>query len=1016
MKPINIKISAFGPFAGEVFIDFDKFGSNNIVLISGDTGSGKTTIFDAITYALYAKTSGDVRDASMLRSDFAKEDTTTFVELTFKYRGDIYTVKRIPKQFRKKKRGEGFTERASEVVLKKNGDLLASATKEVDKKIEEIIGISYEQYKQIAMIAQGDFIKLIQADTDVRSKIFRKLFNTKLYEELENNLKAKKSALDSEYSTKKAQIDHYKNSATKVNGNAVVCEDGSVLDGIEQIKKYTAYLASSCNILQSQYDTSVTRIIQLNKDITYGKALNDRIYSLRKHQEDLKKLKEQKGGYEDLASKVLLSEKSKECYDLFLEKENIRKENESLEQQCALSTNKLKVVNAEIGMLKETLEQVEEETKQIPELMLKVNELVSEKEHLCSIEEKTKKLSFTQKTLHSVIEEIGEKETELAVKNKQLIEFQAKEIQEVDVLHKANELKEFKKRIDTDESLLKELEEAQQLIMKKEAKKDKLHHHILNRQEEVTKKNVVYEKALLRFIESSAYNLAITLEEGESCPVCGSKEHPDKCVQSDGEVSVEDLNKVKHDLDEVRDEYKNLRNEHKSTEEEIVRLEETIDSVKEKIHYADLVDAQRKYLEEEKELGFYKKKQEEIAKAIMSLTKDVEKLKETIARKKEEKIALETKAKTASKHLEELKKKSSGKTLEEIDLLKDECSIKIKKINKKHDNVKGEFSLKNEEREILIRKTESLSAAIKTNEKSYERIDDAFNTKRKTYQLKEDYVNNILDNRLLDRTKDELKRYDETVLKVTSIVSEFQDVAMQELVNIAFLEEQLQKEETKKRKINNASERYKRARSRNNNVLEEIKKLQREFITIEEKYTLYKDLADVFGGHLTGKDRLSLERYVQQIYFDDIIERANRRFIKMSDSRYELIRKASGHKGSKQIGLDLDVLDNYTNAIRDVKTLSGGESFKASLCLALGLSDIIKEYSGGIKIDTMFIDEGFGTLDEESLDRAINILGDLSQNDIFIGIISHVKELRNRIDKKIIVEKSTNGSSVSTII
>ncbi len=865
MKPLNLKVSAFGPFAEEISIDFNKFGNNGIILISGDTGSGKTTIFDAITFALFSKTSGNLREVSMLRSDFAQEDVKTYVELKFIYRDEEYVVKKIPEQMVRKKRGEGYTNRAAEAYLYKNGEIIADKKSLVDKKIEEILGINYEQYRQIAMISQGEFRELINADTQKRSEIFRKIFNTKIYENLENNIKIKKSEIQKEYDFYMNDINNSMKKLVKRDLKKM-CECLTLEENINFARKY---------IEREQMHTE--QLERYNK--SYEKAYHNTLYELESVRENNKKIlrfNNIKNEYQNLLSKkeeyILIEkevERLKKIYLLLqLNEEKEKKYNNVLKLELDISTNKTKI-DEMLCIQDEISKKIDESNFKfeqiIPNNIFKISELKLKKEEIKKINENKKKFDELEKNI----------------------------IEVNDVFNKVKLAYEKKKN--------------------------------------------EYDKLFNDFLKNSAARIALKLEDGKACDVCGSTVHPSPAKYINGLNLDINIKEIKAELDKLYKKQENLNAELESLKSEYKVLDEILNFNNIEDTDFDKIDLKINELNEE-----------------ISLIKD--------------------------------ERKKHKNKYDEISLKLNDCKLRNIEYFTKKDILLEELLKKenqlNNELEILgleIRDIKEIDISLDKIEKDAIKIS---NYKEELLKAKiecSSLENEIKDLEFIDEKKIELKANDRLIKK------------------------------------NNVNRIYNKTRDYyilHSNTLKYLVEVYNKFKSIERKYELYLDLSDVLTGKLVGKDRLSIEKYVQKRYFADILERANSKLFKMTESRYNLLIKEEDYKGTKQVGLDLNIYDNYTNKIRDVKSLSGGESFKAALSLALGLSDIIKEYAGGIKIDTLFIDEGFGSLDETSLDIAINVLNELSVNDVLIGIISHVKELRNRIDKKIIVNKSAYGSNV----
>ncbi len=1017
MRPLHLRISAFGPFASDVNIDFSKFGRNNIVLISGDTGSGKTTIFDAITYALFSKTSGDIKGVDMLRSDFASDGKETVVELIFEYRETEYKVIRIPRQRRAKKKGEGYTERASEVYLYKEGELISSATKEVDKTIEEILGINYDQYKQIAMLAQGDFIKLIHAPTDTRSKIFRKIFNTKVYENLENSLKEKKKNLYTQYNNKKQKIDEIINISRKRDGSFIHSDDLSIIENMKRIEEYNNYLVNIKEQLDERYTFFDAQKNKMSKDLVLSERINADINEFEIVNDELKKMKRKEQYYKELSDSLIKSDRSNQCHQVALDIKEHEHVLNDLYIELDKNQDELAKKTRELTSVSKDFVIIDKERENITDFSIKRRELEERKNAL-------DELSIKEKERLDKIELLSEEKEMFSVLERSLKEYQEKLanlkdhlISEIDLREKDNSLKEIILRLESDEKITNQIGEQEGRYKDLLATESILRDKLLSLKALLEKSKKEYSKSLKSFLRSSAYALSESLVEGEPCPVCGSKNHPKPYVDQGTEFSENDLSNAKDIYDNKQKEVYQCENELKSTLKDIEVTKALIKSLTSELTFDDVSAAKADYLAQQEEFDHLLILQNEKEKTIAEVSDLIEGIKDKKLECEKRIIKTEEIVKGFDEQIKVLTNKSSNASIEEIEKNIVELSNRIENINIKYTEMKELKEVIFEEKTLINNKIITIESSVHTVKNTLKNLKKELKRRKKEYDLDDDYVNYIITKEEYDVLNKDLSDYNESKLRIIARYNILSDKTKgKKKADIEKIKSTVDVVSRRIEKVKHTMDNNHLVLNQNENVLKRLRELSVEFSKLESTYSIYDDLSRVMSGQLVGKDRLSIERYVQQIYFDDIIDRANKRFFSMTDSRYELLRKVNGYKGAKQIGLDLDVIDNYTNAIRDVKTLSGGESFKAALSLALGLSDVIKEYSGGIRIDTMFIDEGFGTLDEESLDKAIHILSDLSQNDMLIGIISHVRELRNRIDKKIIVEKSANGSTISTII
>ena len=895
MKPLNLKMSAFGPYKNEVEIDFKKLGTNNIFLITGDTGAGKTTIFDAISYALFNEVSGSNRPITSLRSKFATTEDT-YVELEFEHKGKEYKIRRVPEYERVKKTGKGTTKNIADAYLEYE-DKIITGVKNVNDKIIELIGINAKQFKQISMLAQGEFIKILFAESKDRTEIFRKIFETSIYEQISTNL----SILSAE--TRK-DVDRLKTIFQTNTSNIRWIEKPVAIDLID-LKKITKLdIDEILNLIEKE--------IQINKDqIKEEEKENEKLKKeIEKLREKIKKIEEQ-------------NEKVKK-YKKYLE------ENEELKQKA----KEIKEKETKIKVSQSVLQKV-----------MPKQQIVNEKQ-------KELKINIDKK-------QVLEKE----IKNGEIIEQENKnkilKLNELkEILDKYKTIKEKSKNIEDMFLLITQIEKDKKIKEKYVKQYEKLNNQYIEIDEQ-------YKEEEDKFFREQAGIIAQRLEEGKPCPVCGSIEHPNKAIKNDDVLSEEELKKLEEEKNKLENKRNTIKNETISLN---AKIETTIkmipESNKQDFNLQDF----------EKQINESKNKQE---LEIKSLKENFENVCLIFAKKKE--------------------------NIDKINF--DEIKQNIEKQINGQNNKLLENKVKLKECNTLI----------ETQEKSLELIQQEYLNAIKELGFKDekDYKEKTLKEADIEKIKQEIEQYKE---KVTTTKTRLEDVKKElkekEIIDVTQdieqLEQSSQKQKEEEKQINNK----KASISFNKDTNKKLKETAIELIDKMDKMAKIEELAKIANGTANRKTKITFEQYVQATYFDMVISEANKRLLSMTDNRYLLIRKKKADKISEKIGLDLNVIDNYNGQERDVKSLSGGESFKAALSLALGLSDVIQSYSGGVLVDTLFIDEGFGTLDAESREQAINTLVNLAGSNKLIGIISHVEELQERIDKKIIVEKGQDGSNI----
>lgn len=920
MRPLKLKISAFGPYAGTTEFDFAKLGTGGLYLITGDTGAGKTTIFDAITYALYGETSGSNREVSMLRSKYADESTPTEVELIFSYRDKEYTVKRNPEYEKLKARGEGTTKQTANAEIIYPDGKVITRIKDVDNAIKEIIGINKEQFCQIAMIAQGDFLKLLLSSTKERIDIFRHIFKTELFGDLQERLKKESGNLSRECDTIKQSISQY------IEG--IVCDEDSV-DSIEVEK------AKKGDLTMEDIVALIEKLI-----IEDGKTESELAELKIALQKELDAVKARVAKTKDIA----------------LAKEDLLKNEKSLAEQ----TEQKELLSKKCDMERERQPKI----KELTEAAAKIEATLPEYKELA-----TKQLQL--KTNTTVIEASADKFSSLGKKIKELSDEISTLNEELKTLQKAGEDKiqfeadkavqlELSKKLTALKSNIAALnvagEKYQTAIKKYEAKASG-----------ATELDSTYKCKNKMYLDAQAGILADTLEENMPCPVCGSTEHPNIATRPENAPT-------KEDLDALQEQVANANSEANTARESASSLKGALDekesSVKAEIQSL-LGDVSFDEAISEVETRLF-----DIAEAIADFDKQIKEAQKKIDRKK----AIET---TLPEKTEALEKAKS-----DIELIRDDVKTKVaesKSLDERIAQLQEKLTFESEskaEAEITI-----LTTTAEQIQKDYEVAQKNLNAcNEKLASLKS--------------ARDEIMKR----LEGDSDVDPDKESELQATL------------EGKHKKLSNDEKVIHSRLTANRKSLDNIKAKADALIAVENKYAWVKSLSNTANGTIRDKEKIMLETYIQMNYFDRIIARANTRLMIMTDGQYDLVRRKEALNNKGQSGLDLDVIDHYNGSERSVKSLSGGESFKASLALALGLADEIQSSAGGIKLDTMFVDEGFGSLDEESLSQAMKALTSLADNNRLVGIISHVGELKQKIDKQIVVTKDKSGGSKAEII
>lgn len=920
MRPLMLKLSAFGPYADQTEIDFTKLGTGGIYLITGDTGAGKTTIFDAITYALYGNPSGNNREVSMFRSKYAQPDVPTQVELTFDYYGKKYVVQRNPEYERANKRGEGTTKQLAGAQFVYPDGRVVTKIKEVDQAVKDVMGIDRNQFCQIAMIAQGDFLKLLLASTKERMEIFRHIFKTEGFSRLQERLKKESGAVGEECTFLRNSILQYM--------GGIVCEEDLVYHPLaEQAKKGELTIEDTLKLIEKLLEEEGAKEKRLEeKRRKLQKELDEVKTRIIKGKEAVragKELEENERRYEQLTlQSVQLEEGYKEAKG---QQEESKRDSQTL------------------GEIKAALAEYDELERGNLQLIRNQNFLQKAKEELCKNEEEIKKL---EKELILFREE--EKGLQKAGEEKVRLEAEKKKKEE---------------QYQSLRTLFYQIQEAKQLqdTYQKEVTVYK------QKAEKLEKTEADFRAKNKAYLDAQAGILAENLKEGEPCPVCGAVDHPKPAPKSSYVPNRQELEKLQEIITKENEEVK-------AASQKAGTVKGALEEKKK------AVEAEKSLLMGEESFENLSQAVKEKALAIREEGQKIEKEIEKESQKLQRREYLQKIIPAREKAIEEEKRKSlqlkeeSGKRLGENETLKERLIILKEK--------------------LLYESKEKAQEAI-------QQLMDNIGRRQMQLEKKEREWNGCKEQliALTSAKKEILKRLEGR-----------ENIQLElELQQQRYLEEEQGRIEKEEKRVHSAIRANKEALQ---HILQKSEALQK----VEKKYSWVKNLSNTANGTLAGKEKIMLETYIQMNYFDRIIARANVRLMIMTEGQYDLIRSKEALTKQGQSGLDLNVIDHYNGSERSVRSLSGGEAFKASLALALGLSDEIQSSCGGIKLETMFVDEGFGSLDEDSLSQAMKALSQLADNHRLVGIISHVGELKQKIDKQIVVTKDKAGGSRAQVV
>ena len=924
MKPLKLTMSAFGSYAGKNVIDFTG-QQQGIFLITGDTGAGKTTIFDAITYALYNQTSGGERNGNMMRSQYAKPETETYVELEFLYRGQTYCVRRNPdykitKTLKNGKIREQKVPHSVELTLP-DGTVFPEKKNATDAKIIEILGLNADQFSQIVMIAQGDFLKLLYTKSDERKMIFSKLFRTDIYWKIQENLRRKSMEMDERIQENDRAFEQEKSRIIPLPESEELALD----ELVERLRERLKDALKEQNLRRANVE-------ELNKKITKYEEINKLFVSLEKIRQTGKELE---------ARQVESKERRQQIENALKADKVLVAEQQNLRQQQAVEQSV------------QAIEKMEETLTNNQEMFETLNTQLQEVEA-----EQKREAADIQKKMLALEQSFPSYE---ALQNARSEEQQAKKAWED--IEKTSEESFHKKEAEI--AALKEQQKQQEQVV--EQTKKNWEQTSLSASESAKHYEHMYEA----FLKEQAGILAENLSAGCPCPVCGSTIHPDPAKLSDHavtELEVEQAKKTRAAAEEKRD-LAYAAFEAEKTEKQ--KLAQAVEKEE-----ADFVLAQT----------IAKQQRKEAEQNYVSLQKIAEQIREklvypSLAEAKKQYAAMQKALAAAEQEIERKRQKVSD-------------------LAEAMNTLKGQ-KLAEEENQKSAKKL-----AVKTEKEYAKLLEKSGFVSEETYHLA------ILPERSRSKLEREEKEYESQCLRQQSEQKLLEkQVNGKTFTDTTELNEQLKAEKQALKEAEKTYMELHTAYENDRSVLQNCAIYLEKGKKLESEDQVIKSLSKTANGRLSGSAKIDFETYIQRQYFKQIIHEANKRLLTMSNHQFILKLKEEANTGRKtNEGLDLSVYSLVTDSERDVKTLSGGESFLAALAMALGLSDIVERSAGAIHPDMMFIDEGFGSLDAQSRQQAIEVLGELAGDSRMVGIISHVTELKEQIDRKLVVSRTDKGS------
>lgn len=1003
MMPISLTLSAFGPYPDTITIDFESFQEDGLFLITGPTGSGKTMIFDAMIFALYGKTSGQIRQTDSLRCDHALNEIPTFVEFSFSLHQQNYTIKRNPKYYLE---GKKTPKQPSALLILPDGKMV-EGIKEVNQKMISLLGVDDQQFKQICMIAQGEFTKLIMASSDEREKVLRELFHSETYQKLEEKLKVHLKTYQDKYDL-------------LLNKRKDLMQELQVEDHQEYLSKQTKLIASQ----QKEYDDLKKDLDQKKQQLQLYRLQNQRLIQLKDLKQQFQDLKKQENDYQELNKTVDTLKKAQETNYLYISyiKQQKKLQTLKLNQEDFLKQLKKlekdyqeKKVQADfLDYKQQTKEKLQNQIQETKQLINQIYQYQNDYQNLQTLKQQYRML---------------DEEHKLFLKKKEKFENGLQRDQEriqseQQVQSKYELIKQQYVRLNEQKVKVHQLSDYYDQILKLNENKSDLQEEYTVVEKQVDYEKMQYNQMEKLYFRKQAGIFALQLKEDQPCPICGSLHHPHPA-----QIEKEDITKEK------------LDQQAKKVKQQEHRLQDILQKILLSNQKKEMLVKQTKQLSSElniqeeiskeifiKELDHLSKDEKRMKKEYLELQdelKYIQKLKKSVALSLKDMSTYESKELKQAQSLENIQvqiHQLSGKLNDSL------RQYEIGEVNKNYQQVQKEYrqlsleietiqqdyeKVKNKYLEIKT-KISSLNQQIIQEQEIYDELDNKYHTALDAFINEEEFLNlktQINQISILE------KKYQDYLISLKSlneqIISLENEVKDSTYVDLSSLSETIKEVNQQLREKNDDLEKLKIDYSLKEKMIKDIQKINQQLEKDEDTYQRYLDLYNLASGK--NNARVSIERYVLATYFENMLIYANVIMKQLSQGRYQLLRKDDAGKGRSQQGLELDVFDQESGNIRSIKTLSGGESFKAALSLALGLSRMVQDYAGGIELNTLFIDEGFGSLDSQSLDQAMNCLMELHHENKLIGIISHVSDLKDRIERQLVVERKQKQSVIQTI-
>ncbi len=1024
MKPIHLTISAFGPYSNTVTLDMQAFDGQGLFLITGDTGAGKTSIFDAICFALFGEVSGSQRGADQLRSDFAAPTADTYIKFTFSHGGKVYQIHRTPKYERPKKRGTGtVTQQPNAVMTNPDGSTIAGATAVTDA-VQQLLGVDCRSFKQISMIAQGEFMKLLTADSQSRAKIIRNVFHTEALVTLQKCIKT-------EYLTKNRICEDTRRALLQYAEGFQLEQEGEKQELSELLKQVKAQdsrdaqtivqLDEQLNQLHAARMAATEAVVKAETQLQARKKWSAAKQQLTQLEAQLPAMQAQTERLEHARRARDLVQPQWQAY----QSEQTRWE--QLSNQVQAQKRKVEQLQQQSASLEQEKQRAEAQLPQLDLLQQEMTRLRDAKQQAELWRERQEQAKKARNSANSLQTRHQQAANALQTERQRIEMLQQQTMRLYDLQIECESLRnkwkatyQLEKQLKSKVGLFAELTDSQNQLKSQQEAYGKQEHVYQAAEQQ-------YHAAELYWMRGQAGILAQDLREYMPCPVCGALEHPHPAqlqaqvpteqelqtlreqaehsraaLQQIGEQAAGARSRAKSAQHAVRQAMQDLFDEPETTQEQLLQTiaQKTVET--------------EQLLEQGKQIAEQVSRMEQIAAQLQAAQQRLPELEQAAQKAEQAYHAADRTAAAIEAEAQTIQNALPLRDLAGIDAKLREKQAVYDALHQRMERAKQQWE---SHQRALSSAAEVYRSACAQEEQQRQLTQAAQNMWRDAvhtagFASGEAYQAALLSPEAFRDAEQQCQQFSQRLTTARSMEREY--AAAVPAGKPEDIEQLRQQREQAERRCQEKERLYTQCAARRENnqaLLARIGQMQGELEQLEQQTAALRELSQTANGELAGKQKLMLEQYVQAAYFERVLQRANLRLRDMTQGRYEMHRRKTAENHRSQSGLDIDVMDYYTGKRRSVKTLSGGESFLGALALALGMSDVIQSYAGGVLVETVFLDEGFGTLDSAALEQAIGVLVRLSGGNRLIGIISHVTELKDRIGRQIVVRRGTSGST-----